>query len=522
VEVRVRRQDRRPARRQRLRADGLRRHHDRLVQRHREGDRPRPAHGYRVRHERSARAAVLREARRADLPRPRDRRAAQLLRRDRQDDRRGGSRDRRSSFRASHPDSRGASRSARCARAEADRRGDGRQRSLRDDLRRPPAEGGHPRAAAATPPPGGRAGRGSRPGAQARGQAEVLAGATSGLIIGRSGGILRHPPPGRRPGALIPSNRGRGRPGRYHARMTIAAPTVETFLESTRDRRLESYFELLRIPSISTLSEHAPDMVRAAEWIAAEMRRIGLEHVEVSPAGGHPVVYGDWLHAPDAPTILVYCHYDVQPVDPIDLWETAPFDPFVKDGRVVGRGSADDKGQLHMHLKAAEAVLATRGELPLNLRYTFEGEEESTSANLPGWLEANRERLAADAVVISDTGFFEGNVPAITTSLRGLLYTQIDVVGSPVDLHSGGFGGAVQNPANALAKIIAALKADDGTVLVPGFYDDVEPASKQERFELSCLPFDEEAFRAQTGVPALVAGEPGFSVLECMGVRPTL
>ena len=304
--------------------------------------------------------------------------------------------------------------------------------------------------------------------------------------------------------------------------MTIAAPTVETFLESTRDRRLESYFELLRIPSISTLSEHAPDMVRAAEWIAAEMRRIGLEHVEVSPAGGHPVVYGDWLHAPDAPTILVYCHYDVQPVDPIDLWETAPFDPFVKDGRVVGRGSADDKGQLHMHLKAAEAVLATRGELPLNLRYIFEGEEESTSANLPGWLEANRERLAADAVVISDTGFFEGNVPAITTSLRGLLYTQIDVVGSPLDLHSGGFGGAVQNPANALAKIIAALKGDDGTVLAPGFYDDVEPASKQERFELSCLPFDEEAFRAQTGVPALVAGEPGFSVLECMGVRPTL
>ena len=304
--------------------------------------------------------------------------------------------------------------------------------------------------------------------------------------------------------------------------MTITAPTVESFLDSTRDQRLESYFELLRIPSISTLSEHAPDMVRAAEWIAAEMRRIGLEHVEVSPSGGHPVVYGDWLHAPDAPTILVYCHYDVQPVDPIDLWETAPFEPFVKDGRVVGRGSADDKGQLHMHLKAAEALLTTRGRLPLNLRYIFEGEEESTGANLPGWLEANRARLAADAVVISDTGFFEGNVPAITTSLRGMLYAQIDVVGSPVDLHSGGFGGAVQNPANALAKIIAALKADDGTVLVPSFYDDVLPASKQERFELSCLPFDEEAFRAQTGVPSLVAGEPGFSVLECMGIRPTL
>jgi acetylornithine deacetylase/succinyl-diaminopimelate desuccinylase-like protein len=304
--------------------------------------------------------------------------------------------------------------------------------------------------------------------------------------------------------------------------MISAETGLDAWLEARRDERLESYFDLLRIPSISTLSEHAPDMVRAAEWIAGEMRRIGLENVEVSPTGGHPVVYGDWLHAPDAPTMLVYCHYDVQPVDPIELWETAPFEPFVKDGRVVGRGSADDKGQLHMHLKAAEALLATRGRLPLNLRFIFEGEEESTSANLPGWLEANKGRLAADAVIISDTGFFEGNVPAITTSLRGMLYTQIDVSGPPIDLHSGGFGGAVQNPGNALAKIIAALKADDGTVLVPGFYDDVLPASQQDRFELSCLPFDEAQFREITGVPALVAGEPGYTVLECMGIRPTL
>jgi len=308
----------------------------------------------------------------------------------------------------------------------------------------------------------------------------------------------------------------------YHRPMITAETGLEAWLEAHRDERLESYFELLRIPSISTLHEHAPDMVRAADWIAAEMRRIGLENVEVSATSGHPVVYADWLHAPDAPTILVYCHYDVQPVDPIDLWETAPFDPFVKDGRVVGRGSADDKGQLHMHLKAAEAILATRGRLPLNLRYVFEGEEESTSANLPVWLAANRDRLNAEAVVISDTGFFEGNVPAITTSLRGLLYAQIDVSGSPVDLHSGGFGGGVQNPANALARIITALKADDGTVLVPGFYDDVVPASKQERFEISCLPFEEEDFRKQTGVSALVAGEPGYSVLECLGIRPTL
>lgn len=304
--------------------------------------------------------------------------------------------------------------------------------------------------------------------------------------------------------------------------MITAETSLEAWFDAHRDERLESYFELLRIPSVSTLREHAPDMVRAAEWIAAEIRRIGLENVEVAATRGHPLVYADWLHAPDAPTILVYCHYDVQPVDPIELWETAPFEPFTRDGRVVGRGSADDKGQLHMHLKAAEALLATRGRLPLNLRFIFEGEEESSSVNLPAWLAENKERLQADAVVISDTGFFEGNIPAITTSLRGMLYAQIDVTGAPVDLHSGGFGGAVQNPANALARIITALKADDGTVLVPGFYDDVAAPSREERFEISCLPFDEEGFRKQTGVPSLVAGEPGFSVLECMGIRPTL
>jgi acetylornithine deacetylase/succinyl-diaminopimelate desuccinylase-like protein len=297
---------------------------------------------------------------------------------------------------------------------------------------------------------------------------------------------------------------------------------LESFLESNHDDRLESLFELLRIPSISTLPEHAPDVRRAAEWIAAELTRVGLEHAEVSETPGHPIVYADWLHADGAPTILVYCHYDVQPVDPIELWETAPFDPFVRDGRVVGRGSADDKGQLHMHLKAAEAILATRGRLPLNLRFLFEGEEEHSSGSLPGWLEANRHRLAADAVVISDTGFFEGNLPALTTSLRGMLYTQIDVTGPPIDLHSGGYGGAVQNPANALARIITELKDADGTVRVPGFYDDVVAPTPQERFELSCLPFDEAEFLREVGVPELVAGEPGYSILECKGIRPTL
>jgi acetylornithine deacetylase/succinyl-diaminopimelate desuccinylase-like protein len=297
---------------------------------------------------------------------------------------------------------------------------------------------------------------------------------------------------------------------------------VEAFLESTKDSRLESYFELLRIPSISTLSEHAPDMRRAAEWIAAELGRIGFEHVDISPTRGHPIVYADWLHAEGAPTILVYCHYDVQPVDPIDLWETAPFEPFVRDGRVVGRGAADDKGQLHMHLKAAEAIFATRGRLPVNLRFLFEGEEEHSSVGLEAWLRENRDRLAADAVVISDTGFFEGNIPAMTTSLRGMMYAQIDVIGGPVDLHSGSYGGAVQNPANALARIITELKTDDGSVRIPGFYDDVVPPTREERFEISCLPFEESEFQKVTGVPELVAGEPGFSILECTGIRPTL
>ena len=247
-----------------------------------------------------------------------------------------------------------------------------------------------------------------------------------------------------------------------------------------------------------------------------------MEHAEILPTAGHPVVYADWLHAEGAPTILVYCHYDVQPVDPIELWETAPFDPFVRDGRMVGRGSSDDKGQLHMHLKAAEALLATRGRLPINLKFLFEGEEEHSSVGLEAWLASNRERLAADAIVISDTGFFEGNVPALTTSLRGMMYAQIDVSGPPVDLHSGGFGGAVQNPANALARIITELKGADGTVLVPGFYDAVVSPTRQERFEISCLPFDETDFQKQTGVPALVIGEPGYTLLECMGIRPTL
>src|SRR4029079_5647921 len=235
----------------------------------------------------------------------------------------------------------------------------------------------------------------------------------------------------------------------------------------------------------------------------------------------HPVVYADWLHAPGAPTVLVYGHYDVQPVDPLDLWTSPPFEPVIDGDRLLARGAADDKGHIHAHVMAVEGLLATRGSLPVNLKFLFEGEEESGSVNLDRWLEANREKLAADVVVISDTGFFEGNRPAITVGLRGLMYAQIDVVGTPVDVHSGGYGGVVENPANALAQIIAALKGPDGRIRIPGFYDDVVALTDDERAAIRDLPFDEEAYRQRIGVPALV-GEVGFSVLERKGARPTL
>ena len=296
---------------------------------------------------------------------------------------------------------------------------------------------------------------------------------------------------------------------------------LERFLDDHQESRLESYKALLRIPSISALSEHAADCRATAEWIAADLRASGIDYVELAETGGHPVVYGDWLHAEGAPTVIVYCHYDVQPVDPLDLWKSPPFEPVVDGNRMLARGAADDKGQLHMHLRATEALLATRGRLPINLKFVFEGEEESGSVNLDRWLEAERDRLAADLAVISDTGFFDGNLPSITIALRGLMYAQIDVIGTAVDLHSGSYGGAVQNPANALAQIIAALKGPDGRIRIPGFYDDVLGLTEAERVAVAALPFDEDAYRTNLGLPALV-GEVGFTTLERRGARPTL
>jgi len=230
---------------------------------------------------------------------------------------------------------------------------------------------------------------------------------------------------------------------------------------------------------------------------------MGVEHVEVSPTGGHPVVYADWLHAEGAPTVLVYGHYDVQPVDPLDLWDSPPFEPVVRDGRILARGAADDKGQVHMHLRATEAILATKGRLPVNLRFLFEGEEESASEHLEKWLVANRARLVATVAVISDTGFFE----AICRRSRSACAPHVRpdrryrrAAGPPL----GRIRGAVENPANALARIIAGLKGEDGRIRIPGFYDDVVELSAADRSALAELPFDEEAYREALGLPALV------------------
>jgi len=300
-----------------------------------------------------------------------------------------------------------------------------------------------------------------------------------------------------------------------------ALAEIDAFIERTADERLADYLEFLRIPSIGTLSQHDGDVRAAAQFLVDRLKKMGFENVEASPTGGHPIVYADWLHAEGAPTVLVYTHYDVQPVDPLDLWKRPPFEPVVENGRVYARGAADDKSHAHLHLWAARAWLETQGRLPVNLRIVFEGEEESGSDHFDPWIVANKGRLSADLAMISDTGFFEGNKPAITVGLRGLVYMQIDVTGSELDLHSGSFGGNVQNPANALATIIARLKNDDGSVAVPGFYEDVRELTPREREEFARMPLDLENFKHDHGLYELF-GEPEYAPLERRGARPTL
>ncbi len=262
-------------------------------------------------------------------------------------------------------------------------------------------------------------------------------------------------------------------------------------------------------------------MRRCAEWTGRALDRAGLQNIHLIETPGHPIVYGDWLHAPGAPTILCYGHYDVQPVDPIELWESPPFEPAVREGRIYARGATDDKGQLYIHLKAIEAHLAQRGRLPVNVKVLIEGEEEVGGTHLEAFVRGHAQFLAADAVVNSDSAMFARGVPSITYAIRGLAYFQLDVRGPSVDLHSGSFGGAVANPAMVLADILSWLRDPTGRVTIPGFYDDVRPLTEEERLEFAKLPFDEQEFCESLGTPEL-SGERGYTTLERIWARPTL
>ena len=296
---------------------------------------------------------------------------------------------------------------------------------------------------------------------------------------------------------------------------------LDRYLADNQGRFLENLKAALRIPSVSSQSEHKADVQRCAEHIAAHLKKIGMTRAEVMPTPGHPVVYAEWLGAPGKPTVLLYGHYDVQPPEPLELWKTPPFEPTEKDGKLYARGACDDKGQVYMHLSAIEAHLAVNKKLPVNLKLVIEGEEEAGSESLEGFLKGNRKMLDADVIVVSDTSMLAPDHPALTYALRGILYTQIEVVGPTRDLHSGEFGGAVMNPANALCGIIAALKDGDGRITVPGFYDRVRELTAAEREAYAAVPFDEAGFLKESGAP-MGYGEKGHSTLERVWNRPTL
>src|SRR5688500_12529386 len=295
---------------------------------------------------------------------------------------------------------------------------------------------------------------------------------------------------------------------------------VVDYINVHRDRYVDELKQYLAIPSISALPAHTGDVRRAAEWTADALRQVGMDNVRLIDTPGNPVVYGDWLNAPGKPTILFYGHYDVQPVDPVDLWTSPPFEATVRDGEIYARGSADDKGQVFMHIKAVEAFLKNGGALPVNMKFLIEGEEEVGSAHLDEFVRANKEKLAADVVVISDSPMFDRGIPSICYGLRGLAYFQIDVRGSKTDLHSGSFGGALANPGFVLAQILAQMKDRGGRVKIPGFYDDVRELSEAERAEWKKLPFNETRYRKDLGAPKLF-GESGYSTLERVWARPT-
>lgn len=295
---------------------------------------------------------------------------------------------------------------------------------------------------------------------------------------------------------------------------------LDRYIQAHQDRFLNELLDLLRIPSVSADPKYKADVARCAEAVKQRMVEAGLEKVEVCPTAGNPIVYGERIVDPAKPTVLVYGHYDVQPPDPLELWDSGPFDPVIKEGLIYARGSADDKGQFYMHVKAVEAMVKNGG-LPCNVKMMIEGEEEVGSANLGIFVKANKDRLKADVVLISDTSMIANDVPSINTGLRGLSYLEVEVTGPDRDLHSGVYGGAVANPINALCEMIASLHDADRRIAIPGFYDAVVELSKAERAALAEAPFDEEAYKKDLAINA-VRGEKGYSTEERSSIRPTL
>src|SRR5271155_210071 len=293
------------------------------------------------------------------------------------------------------------------------------------------------------------------------------------------------------------------------------------YIESKREEHLNELKELLRIPSVSTKSEHRPDIERAAHWVAEKLRAAGLENVEITPTKMHPLVYGESLHAPGKPTILFYGHYDVQPAEPLELWTTPAFEPTERQGSLFGRGTADDKGQVHIHIKALEALHQINGKFPINIKVLIEGEEEVGSVSLWDYVQKHKAKLHADALVVSDTSMLGRGVPSITYGLRGLNYYQIELTGPERDLHSGAYGGAVPNPLTILTELFAKLHDKGFRVAIPGFYDGVAKLSAPERKALNSLPWNKKDFARAVGASAY-DGEKGFSIVERLWTRPTL
>ncbi|MGB3183595.1 MAG: dipeptidase [Cyclobacteriaceae bacterium] len=295
---------------------------------------------------------------------------------------------------------------------------------------------------------------------------------------------------------------------------------TKNYIESNRQRFVDELFDLLRIPSVSADSKFKADVRSAAEWVREKILEAGADTAELHETEGHPIVYGEKIIDPSLPTILIYGHYDVQPADPYELWDSPPFEPVVKNDKIYARGAADDKGQFYMHIKALETLNNTTG-LPCNVKMMIEGEEEVGSENLDVFVKNNKELLKADVIVISDTSMISNEHPSITTGLKGLSYLEVEVTGPNRDLHSGTYGGAVANPINELCRMIASLQDENNRITIPGFYDKVAELTLEERKELAKAPFDEEAYKKELNVDGL-AGERGYTILEQLGIRPTL